>query len=95
MKPACRTIGRERQRLEDLAPNDPISEEGVITSDAVFFLLWVTIPDDPVGDHPKDPHPERGWGGGQYSLANMIVRTRFVTAGSAAFREWADRSRSK
>ena len=27
MKPACRTIGRERQRLEDLAPNDPISEE--------------------------------------------------------------------
>ena len=27
MKPACRTIGRERQRLEDIAPNNPISEE--------------------------------------------------------------------
>ena len=27
MKPACRIIGRERQRLEDLAPNNPISEE--------------------------------------------------------------------
>jgi hypothetical protein len=27
MKPACRTIGRERQRLKDIAPNNPISEE--------------------------------------------------------------------
>jgi len=27
MKPACRTIGRERQCLEDIAPNNPISEE--------------------------------------------------------------------
>jgi hypothetical protein len=27
MKPACRTVGRERQRLEDIAPNNPISEE--------------------------------------------------------------------
>jgi hypothetical protein len=33
MKPACRTIGRERQRLEDIAPNNPISEE-----------CWISVP---------------------------------------------------
>ena len=27
MKPACRSIGRERQRLEDIALNNPIGEE--------------------------------------------------------------------
>jgi len=43
MKPACRTIGRERQRLEDIAPNNPISEE-----------CWISVPLPPPTFHSQE-----------------------------------------
>jgi len=48
MKPACRAVGRKRQRLEDIAPNNPISEE-----------CWISVslppPTHPITTFSADP----------------------------------------